>query len=746
MEYTFKEKMLIKLLLASNKKMINTATVEGCYQVPMILTVVSKNMIKDEKILYKLIINAYNNDDYLSKNILAILIEEHYSLPERESFEKNYFKILSSNFSIDKIIQIVCAEDELVGKLHTCTQVYTECCGIKKEDINYLTLYLIEPKQEVNMTARIFAVYILSAMGKHLKQKEDKDLLNFWQESIKKIFVNRVSTENLSEEEKTSLLNKLNQNLRMYFNGRISDGDYELILSNFLCGSGYEENLSFHKVLNDRLSHLTIEQINNINTKIINQIFEIAIKKFPTESNYASFPYNMFVNMYLAFGKQKTIDLIEGKYGEISLSMLEYMFSSIDGKKYNIPQKNGEVAYTKEQQALINFFFASGPNDVNANIKKFISGEISSSEISVSRIINEWSLHYQLLQGKVSLSALIEQLKSSLVLPPNLKEIEPVVSRAGFEYYDIIKDTYEKMQERIHSTIPKISGTVGEYEYEILNLNDVGQMLVGYQTRCCFTFGGESEISLVDGCTSKDSRIFIVRKNGELIAQSWVWRNGNVVCFDNIETVGLTRKYDKEIWGSYKEASEKIISTTAKSDEPVEMITIGVVNSKINMFGEELLPDEKLLPIKKGLYTDAYEQVMIGKSPNYQGVKSYNPKAVYQDSRKQVIVVDPQQVDPGLVMKVNFLINKIKCTLSPEGYKDCEVEEEYTYLICGQDWYIGITSDGNIECKSISYDDRSKGEIEKAMHSLKEKIKTGDLNVNLNDLVLEERGKNGRKK
>ena len=71
----------------------------------------------------------------------------------------------------------------------------------------------------------------------------------------------------------------------------------------------------------------------------------------------------------------------------------------------------------------------------------------------------------------------------------------------------------------------------------MLDLDDPLGLVVGYITRCCFLLDGASSNALYHSAQSKDGRIFVVRKNGELIAQSWVWRNGNLVCFDNVETM-----------------------------------------------------------------------------------------------------------------------------------------------------------------------------------------------------------------
>lgn len=55
--------------------------------------------------------------------------------------------------------------------------------------------------------------------------------------------------------------------------------------------------------------------------------------------------------------------------------------------------------------------------------------------------------------------------------------------------------------------------------------------------------------------TSNNGKIFVVyNKLGELVAQSWVWRNGNMLCFDNVEVPwNFIRKHlDKGLLELYK--------------------------------------------------------------------------------------------------------------------------------------------------------------------------------------------------
>lgn len=158
--------------------------------------------------------------------------------------------------------------------------------------------------------------------------------------------------------------------------------------------------------------------------------------------------------------------------------------------------------------------------------------EIPDLERYLSTICNDWDLIYKKLNGNISVKRVLDLFKSQTVfLKPDEYKLEPVLIDIGSTKPQIIqkaKDWYSIMKERQYSTIPKIQGKIDDYEYEILDLDNPLALSVGYLTRCCFLLDGLSKESLYHSISSKNGRTFVVRKNGELIAQSWTWRNGNV--------------------------------------------------------------------------------------------------------------------------------------------------------------------------------------------------------------------------
>ena len=105
---------------------------------------------------------------------------------------------------------------------------------------------------------------------------------------------------------------------------------------------------------------------------------------------------------------------------------------------------------------------------------------------------------------------------------------------------------HDEIIKRDTSTIPRVEGRINEYTYEILKYDDMLSLALGNMTDCCFTILGVGYQCLQHAVTSKNGRIFVVKKNNEIIAHSWIWRNGNHLCFDNIETSKNIRTSSKK--------------------------------------------------------------------------------------------------------------------------------------------------------------------------------------------------------
>ena len=174
---------------------------------------------------------------------------------------------------------------------------------------------------------------------------------------------------------------------------------------------------------------------------------------------------------------------------------------------------------------------------------------------------------------------ILEYLKSDTIsIPPEYNRLSGLFKYIGCSN-SIVNETFslhDQMLNRTESTIPKVLGHVDEYSYEILDLQNMEGLVVGNKTDCCFTVLGNGYSCLKHACTSKNGRILVIKKNDELVAHSWIWRNGDLLCLDNIEI----SKSIKEVnfLDVYLRFADEIINKSFENegyDKCIKNITIG---------------------------------------------------------------------------------------------------------------------------------------------------------------------------
>lgn len=150
-----------------------------------------------------------------------------------------------------------------------------------------------------------------------------------------------------------------------------------------------------------------------------------------------------------------------------------------------------------------------------------------------------------------------------------------VAAVAGYTQtkFDKLQEIYEYSKKRLKSSIPFIEITTPEYTYGTLRLDDPLGLAIGTFTNCCQEIGQTAEVCMEHSMTSSDGRVFVIKDNeNNIVAQSWVWRNQNVLCFDNIEIPHKAferARYkgielSKVIFSIYKKAGNLIIAKDKK--------------------------------------------------------------------------------------------------------------------------------------------------------------------------------------
>ena len=231
------------------------------------------------------------------------------------------------------------------------------------------------------------------------------------------------------------------------------------------------------------------------------------------------------------------------------------------------------------------------------------------------------------------------------------ERVAEISAIAGYSQADFntLQQIYNYGKQRTFSSIPRIEQSVektsGRYTYEILRLDDPLAMAIGTLTDCCQELNNCAEVCMEHSMVDKNGRVFVIKdEQGNIVAQSWVWRNKDVLCFDNIEIPdkafaravkehpNLGRKgFTDEVFEIYKQAAHDLIEADEKvykellesgkiTQEQYDGLRLGKITVGLgyNDIAESLkqnstvdrgtisrpLPFEEPVKLSRGLYTN----------------------------------------------------------------------------------------------------------------------------------------------
>lgn len=439
--------------------------------------------------------------------------------------------------------------------------------------------------------------------------------------------------------------------------------------------------------------------------------------------------------MLVGFNNAKLILNIDS-----NINTLEHLVGNVFVKNIKIDEYGNSVLNKK----IINLLF----NDKNL-IPTMLKNKESKLYEYFPRIFNDWEAMY--LDNKTnSLKEILEFLEGgNVILIPKyeiLKEqFKYLGSNSNIKMQTI--NLYENILKRVSSTIPRIKGNFEDYTYEILKLDDLDGITIGNKTKCCFTVLGNAYSSLKHALTNIDGRILEIKKEGKLIAQSWLWRNGNTLCIDNIEIVKSLQGID--FIDIYIKFANHIVNTS-NLNEPKETsiknVTLGYTN-----FDKPIKNiDKYLCYVSKNFHQDNYKQKIniknvleslpqpseIGTytdSKNVQIIlhglgdfKYFNVDAIYKDSREDILHYNQNETyEEEYIDKLEIIINALRYRKAEteeilDKYKKIKIKD-YDKIYCNKDWYIMIKNN-EIESYIYSFDDRAYEEMEQHKNIMEKKL------------------------
>ncbi len=484
----------------------------------------------------------------------------------------------------------------------------------------------------------------------------------------------------------------------------------------YLSRNSHIKNVSQVEELVENLSEIQVQNYNiKLYKKLCEKIRETYKSSGPLEENIQKMAYTLF----LGFGYDKALRIVEHKE---SFTSLEYLLNGLSIRHTRLNADGTPVLNDK----LMNYLFGNSGKDESTNIYKVLNGEMPNLERYFSSIYNDWDIIYKKLNGSISTKRILDLYKNPVTfLKPDEYKLEEPLQEIGTSNPEIVqkaKKWYQVMRERQYSSIPKVSGNIDEYEYEMLDLDNPLALAVGYITRCCFLIDGLSRESLYHSISSKNGRTFVVKKDGELIAQSWVWRNGNVLCFDNVEARG-NYSYNT-LLDVYQKASEELLDISNRSEnetESLKVITYGTSESRMSRPKKRF---EGTLPrvLENVGYSDAiYEQCILAEK-EYEELYYGEVAARYEDPRPPIAEYkDIKSMSNHEIGELNKQLDGIEYTITGKTRKTNA--RNCRYIAASKDWYITITNTGQVEVQLLKKDSRAAEECKAKAQEIMEQIK-----------------------
>ncbi len=460
---------------------------------------------------------------------------------------------------------------------------------------------------------------------------------------------------------------------------------------------------------------LTDEQLAKMNISPVIK-WKNMIDRKNTGADNLSFVERMGLQLLCYFGKDKGKYLLES---DMQGNLMENLFDGLNYSSISI-RDDGSPEINEE---LINFLFGYGKiNETNTVINKMIRGELPEFKKYFTEFCNEYFNIKEACNGVLSVRRIVKHFED-VDLPIELKPDELEFKGALIEMNTISDDKLRKAvqlckdaRDRDYSTIPKVSGKTGSFRYEILDLDNPLAVAVGNLSHCCFIVGGISYSALKHSMQSKNGRTFVVYYDDKFLTQSWVWRNGDVICFDSVEAgspVHGAYSDDIKLLDIYKEAARKMLSVSRENEDDIQrvkVITVGKSDYTFN--GLTLFEGNVPRPLEDNVYVydSRSQKILAGSVPD--NIRYGTVGAQYYDDRSKPIIIDDLS-RANLDLIDDALINVNALRYRAYGIEETVNLEKYLKMYSGDGWYILMDFDGNIESAQIKKDKDTEAELNK---------------------------------
>lgn len=246
----------------------------------------------------------------------------------------------------------------------------------------------------------------------------------------------------------------------------------------------------------------------------------------------------------------------------------------------------GLLTYEKAEKMFAGFpcpypekfrdFFMKNKDEIIRNPKYY------SKVIDMAMSFDEFVMHPMRINrfesGHLTLDEVVDNLgKASYGGKEDEYELEYRARQAGLpkQHFPFAQKIFAQMRERESQTVPTEQARRGRFVGRIVRSDDPIAIFAGNITSCCQKLGEAQpgEPSMIHSAVERNGSMFIVEEIDEFgnvvrpVAQSWTWRNGNRVCFDNVEIPDAiegelaSKNAHDEILKVYQETAERMLET-----------------------------------------------------------------------------------------------------------------------------------------------------------------------------------------
>ena len=289
-----------------------------------------------------------------------------------------------------------------------------------------------------------------------------------------------------------------------------------------------DENLSLEEMEKALDIDTTDENTSDYYKKVMTYIYKLGYDKEEQDKGY-------IIRLNKDIQQEKLKDNKEGQKLEDRIRQFYYSHGS---KKIMTEEKLHRIFDGMDMKYKPGFyeFFKDNYEQILANTEK---------QSELSKIQSQWD---NIVEANLGQKVNFEKCENYIYnhayknVGQDELEIVKLSSNSGYSQKDFekVQKIFNDQKQRMQSSIPQIEKKDKKtgYSYKVLRLDDPTAIFVGELTDCCQALGHAGESCMRHSVTSPNGRVLVVQDGeGKILSQSWIWRNKNTICFDNIEAI-----------------------------------------------------------------------------------------------------------------------------------------------------------------------------------------------------------------